>query len=178
MKCWNCDKEIPAGAKSCKFCEAKVKRDEPDISPKEAMSALQAAGLTGEMLDEMKELARNAETAEEFADSIFIGNCPKCGSEEVANCEETSEIEDVTVARCFGCGLFWCSECGYEMKAGETECPHWKLCEACAEQEDCPYLMETDGCPKIAEWLEAAAKGPKGQEGAPDDDRNPDGDDD
>jgi hypothetical protein len=128
------------------------------------MEALAAAGMSDDMLGEMRELAGKAGTAENFADLIFIGNCPKCGSEEVANCEETRTIEDVTVARCFQCGLFWCTECGNELSEDAAECPHWKICEACVQQDDCPYIVDSNECPKIAKWIEAAAQDRKGRE--------------
>ena len=161
MICENCGKEIPDRAKSCQYCEATVD-DELDMAPGEIMGALEAAGLNEEMLGEMKELAKKAGTAEEFADMIFIGSCPKCGSDNVANCEETRGIEDETVARCFQCGLIWCAECGHELKAGEAECPHWNICAKCEQEEDCPHIMETSECPQIAQWVKSTTASRKG----------------
>ena len=154
MICWNCGKEVPKGAKSCKHCESKIE-DLPDISPAELGPMLAAAGLTEDMLKEMRELAGEAKSADEFANMMFVGDCPKCGSKNVGNCEETRGIEDVTVGRCFDCGLMWCAECGYQLKKGETGCPHWAICKACPQDEDCPFVADTSGCPKVAGWMES-----------------------
>lgn len=152
MICWNCGKEVPKGAKSCKHCESKVE-DLPDMSPEELGQMLTAAGVDENMLKEIRELAGKAGSAEEFANAIFIGDCPKCGSHNVGNCEETRGIEDVTVGRCFDCGLLWCAECGYELKKGDTGCPHWALCKDCVQQEDCPFVVDTTECPTVGKWM-------------------------
>jgi len=120
MKCWNCGKKIPNHAKVCRFCEASTKakptaeeggvvREILDQMPPEALDELRAA-LTG------------SKTAEDFADRIFVGDCPKCGSEETGNCEADPEIDDLLVGRCYQCGQLWCTECGRLLERDSPSC--------------------------------------------------------
>ena len=154
MICWNCGKEVPKGAKSCKFCESKID-DLPAMSPDELGQLLAASGMDEDTMEGMRRLVDEVGSAEEFANAIFVGDCPKCGSRNVGNCEETRGIENVTVGRCFDCGLFWCTECGYELKKDDTNCPHWTVCEACGEEEACPFMADMTECPKVGEWMES-----------------------
>jgi len=79
MICWNCGKEVPKGARSCKYCESKVE-DLPDMSREELGQMLTAAGVDENILKKISEHAGKAGSEEEFADAIFGGDCPKCGS--------------------------------------------------------------------------------------------------
>jgi hypothetical protein len=62
-------------------------------------------------LEELGAMADQSQTAEEFADRIFVGECPKCGSRDVGNCENDPEIGELLVGRCYQCGQLWCTEC-------------------------------------------------------------------
>jgi len=90
--------------------------------------------------------------------SIFIGDCPECGSTHTLSGDEIEEIDDPTVALCEDCGLIWCLECGMTLAAAE-ECGHWHICEACDEEKD-EYgdcgLMPAD-CPFVLDWQARAA---------------------
>lgn len=92
-------------------------------------------------------------TEEEFLRLIFVGDCPRCGSENTDSCDEAEGINDPTVALCGECGCVWCLECGSAVVSGET-CGHWDICEACDEEKDeleeCGIMP--DECPKLLEW--------------------------
>lgn len=90
IKCSNCSREIPATAKACKFCEAAV-QEEPSEDEKK---------FAKEMLDQMDPEARgmlidaikNADTADELIRSIFVGSCPRCGSDKTGDGENDPEL--------------------------------------------------------------------------------------
>ena len=83
-----------------------------------------------EALEELRAAFEGSETAEEFADRIFVGDCPKCGSEETGNCEADPEIEDLLVGRRYRCGQLWCTECGQLLERDSPSCECW------AEEDD------------------------------------------
>ena len=124
MRCWNCGKKVPNTAKVCLFCEAAV-----EAGPSESDKDL-VRGLLGQMppeaLDELRKAFENSETADDFADRIFVGNCPKCGSEDAGNCEADPEIEELLVGRCYGCGQLWCTECGRLLDRDSPTCECWE----------------------------------------------------
>jgi len=122
MKCWNCNRKLPTGAKVCSFCEAPVE-EEP---PAEAIEAVRELlnQMPPDLMTELQRAVAESETAEEFADRIFVGDCPKCGSDDTGNCENDPEINDLLVGRCYECGQLFCTECGklLEPKAATCEC--------------------------------------------------------
>jgi hypothetical protein len=124
MRCWNCGKKIPDTAKACRFCEAIV-----DAGPSEEDKDL-VRNLLEEMpsdaLEELRSAIENSETAEDFADRIFVGDCPKCGSEDTGNCEADPEIGEFLVGRCYQCGQLWCTECRRLLDRGTTSCECWE----------------------------------------------------
>ncbi len=124
MRCWNCGKKIPDKAKVCKFCEAAVET-EPTEEEKEAVRDI-LGQMPPEALDELRTAIEGSDTAEEFADRIFVGDCPKCGSEETGNCEADPEIGELLVGRCYQCGQLWCTECGQLLERNSPLCPCWE----------------------------------------------------
>ena len=68
----------------------------------------------------------NSETANDFADHIFVGDCPKCGSEHTGNCDADPEIEELLVGRCYQCGQLWCTECGRLLDRNSPSCECWE----------------------------------------------------
>ena len=109
MKCWNCGKNIPDAAKVCRHCEAAVVAG-PSEEEEEAIGDF-LSNAPPEAMEELRAAFAKSDTAEEFVDRIFVGDCPKCGSEDTGNCEADPEIEDFLVGRCYQCGQLWCTEC-------------------------------------------------------------------
>jgi hypothetical protein len=123
MRCSNCGKKIPKDARVCQYCEAAVEA-EPSEEEKAAMSDL-LEQMPPEALDELRAIFDESETAEEFADRIFVGDCPKCGSSDTGNCENDPEIGELLVGRCYQCGQLWCTECLQLLKPDSPSCPCW-----------------------------------------------------
>lgn len=123
MKCWNCGKRIPDDAKICRFCEMAV-ADEPTEEEKVVVRGV-LDQMPPEALDELRAALERSDTAEEFADRILVGDCPKCGSDDTGNCEADPEIGDLLVGRCFQCGQLWCTECGQLLKHDSPSCKCW-----------------------------------------------------
>ena len=123
MKCTNCGKEIHDSATMCQFCEASV---EPEPTEEEKQAVI-------EFLDQMdprarKELQdafRRSNTAEEFVNRIFVGDCPHCASENTGDCEADPEIDNLLVARCFDCGQLWCTMCDRLLDKARIHCECW-----------------------------------------------------
>jgi hypothetical protein len=136
MRCWNCRKKIPDSAKVCKYCEAAVE-DGPTKEEMEAVGDL-LAGMPPDVLDELREAMEDCDTAEDFADQIFVGDCPKCGSRKTGNCEADPEIDCILAGRCYECGHLWCTECGRVLTSEAPECPCWD------EDDDDPLWKEFD----------------------------------
>jgi hypothetical protein len=124
MRCWNCDKKIPDTAKVCRFCEAAVKAG-PTEEEKDVVRDL-LKQMPPEAMDELRAAFEGSGTAEEFADRIFVGDCPKCGSEETGHCEADPEIEELLVGRCYQCGQLWCTECGRLLERDSPSCECWE----------------------------------------------------
>ncbi len=120
MKCTNCGKKIPDNAIMCRFCEAPV---EPEPTEEEARGALDALqSLDPQSLQEFLEVMRASKTADEFANRILVGQCPKCGSERTDNCENDPDVGNLLVGRCSDCGHLWCTLCDRLYEGGECEC--------------------------------------------------------
>lgn len=123
MRCWNCGKKIPRKAKICQFCEVAVDAA-PTEEEKEAVREL-LQQMPPEAIDEIAEAFEDSETAEEFVNRIFVGECPRCGSEETGDCENDPEIGELLVGRCYQCGQLWCTECLRLLDRAKPECPCW-----------------------------------------------------
>lgn len=124
MQCWNCGKQVSDSAKRCKHCEADLSQA-PSEAEMEFMASL-LENMNPEDLAAIMEEMAGCETAEEFADRIFVGSCPKCESEKTANCENDPEIDNLIVGRCMECGHLWCTICGKPLEKPTSECPCWK----------------------------------------------------
>jgi len=122
MRCWNCNREIPQGAKVCSSCEAPV---EPPPTPEE-LDAVRAVleQLPPGIMSDLRQAVSESETADEFVNRIFVGDCPKCGSTDTGNCENDPEINDLLVGRCYVCGQLFCTECLrlLEPQAAKCDC--------------------------------------------------------
>ena len=122
MRCWNCNREILETAKACSHCEAPV-MPEPTTEEIEAASAL-LQQMPPEAAAELEKAILDSDTAEDFVNRIFVGSCPKCGSDNTGDCENDPEIDELLVGRCFDCGQLWCTECErlLDPKAAVCEC--------------------------------------------------------
>jgi hypothetical protein len=124
MRCLNCGKKIPRNAKICQFCEATV---EPGPSKEEESLVRNLMDqLPPGSLEELRAAIERGDTAEQFADRVFVGDCPKCGGEETGNCEADPEIGELLVGRCYQCGQLWCTECGRLLQRDATSCECWE----------------------------------------------------
>jgi hypothetical protein len=124
MRCQNCGKKIPDKAKVCGSCEAAVE-DEPTEEEEAVVSDL-LGQMPPEALEELRSAFEDSDTAEDFADRIFVGDCPKCGSQDTGNCEADPEIRELLVGRCYQCGQLWCTECGELLKRDSLACECWE----------------------------------------------------
>jgi len=124
MRCWDCGKKIPDTAEVCVFCEAAVE-DEPVIED-EAMVREILEQMPPDALDELRSIMLDSDTAEEFFNRIFVGDCPKCGSEETGDCEKDPQIGELLVGRCYQCGQLWCTECGRLLEPSSPSCECWE----------------------------------------------------
>ena len=126
MLCWSCQQEIAATAEFCPHCEAPVEQ-EPTAEEKAAVE-LALAGLSPDVIEELREAFEKSATGEEFVNRIMIGDCPACGSSATGDCENDPDIDDATIARCFECGQFWCPDCGELFQRNQLDnhdCPAW-----------------------------------------------------
>jgi len=124
MRCWNCGKKIPDKAKVCRFCEAAVE-DEPTAEEEEVVRDI-IKQMPPEAMEELRAAFEGSGTAEEFVDRIFVGDCPKCGSEETGNCLSDPEIKELLVGRCYQCGQLWCTECDHLLERDSPSCECWE----------------------------------------------------
>lgn len=127
MKCRNCHKEIPDGAKSCLYCETK---QDPQHLESEVVEEMLETIDTVEpgLVDQLKAMAENFNTAENFANAIFSGDCPACGSQNTETCDEVRGIENPMVGRCIKCSTLFCTDCGQVFEndiitVSSPECP-------------------------------------------------------
>lgn len=153
MKCFNCGAAVPDHAVRCLKCEADLS-DAADLTP-EGLRAVEAAleEAAPGMLDRLREMAFSFDTAEDFVNAIFVGACPDCGDEDVGTFEGVKGIEDPTIARCYSCGHVWCGECRSRIENPKVRCGHWDVCDACPDQEECPFLGDAAECPEVSGWL-------------------------
>ncbi len=123
MDCWNCLKKLPKGAKVCPFCECAVE-DQPSPEEIEAVQEI-LDQMPPEVLGELEAMMAGSETADDFINQIFVGDCPKCNSSETGDCEKDPEIENLLVGRCYACGHMWCTECQKTLDPKSLHCPCW-----------------------------------------------------
>jgi hypothetical protein len=120
MRCWNCGHKVTKKAKVCGHCEADL-TEAP--SPEEEAAVMELLEeMPQDILAELGKAMSESATAEEFANFIMVGPCPKCGSEETGDCEADPEIEDLLVGRCYECGQLWCTECAKELTRKNPHC--------------------------------------------------------
>jgi hypothetical protein len=77
------------------------------------------------VVSELRQAISESATAEEFANRILVGNCPKCGCPDTGNCENDPEINELLVGRCYACGQLFCSECGRLLELQAPYCDCW-----------------------------------------------------
>ena len=130
--------------------------DVTDADMDEAARALDQVMPGG--MDQLREMAESFDTAEDFANAIFVGACPVCQSADVGTFDEVVEIQDPTVARCFACGHLWCTECIQPLSVPDATCGHWAVCEKCGRDQDCPYVLDVIECPEVAMWITKQAQ--------------------
>lgn len=123
MRCWNCNQEVSEKARACEHCEA-------DLT--EAPSAEEAAAvmelleqMPADVFAELSAAMSQSSNAEEFANRILVGPCPKCGSDQTGDCEADPEIGEILVGRCNECGELWCTECGNVLTREHPHCECW-----------------------------------------------------
>lgn len=124
MRCWNCNREMPATATACAHCESPV-MPEPSAEEFEVVSEM-LQKMPPDLLAEFCEILKGSATAEEFADRILVGECPKCGSQKTGNCENDSDINHLLVGRCYECGQLFCAECLKLLKVEAPTCKCWE----------------------------------------------------
>jgi hypothetical protein len=123
MRCWNCNRSVPKDAKICAHCEA----DLSQTPTSEEMAAVKEMleQMPPEILAEMEETFRASGTAQEFANRIMVGPCPRCQSDQTNHCEDDPEINELLVGRCYECGQLWCTECEQLLDRKAPQCPCW-----------------------------------------------------
>jgi len=125
MRCWNCRRKIPDKAKVCHYCEASM-ADRIPLGAEEERTVLDfMEQMPPEVLEALLATADKASTAEEFADLIMVGPCPKCGSTKTGNCEHDPDIDCILVGRCYDCGQLFCTECQKLLPRDKPECACW-----------------------------------------------------
>ena len=128
MRCLNCGEDIPETAQACQYCESVV---EPEPTAEDEKLVLELlAQLPPEALGALHAAFDESETADDFVNRIFVGDCPNCGSSETGNCENDPEICGILVGRCYKCGQLWCTEC---LKLLTSDLP---CCDCWDEDED------------------------------------------
>jgi hypothetical protein len=122
MRCWNCNKVLAANAKVCVECEAPVLPEPTEEEKAAAQMVLDQ--LPPEQLAQFLQTMEESESADDFVNQIFVGDCPKCNSSNTGDCEKDPEIDNLLVGRCFDCGQYFCTECSklLDAKAPECEC--------------------------------------------------------
>ena len=98
---------------------------------------------------------KNNQEEMDVTDQFMVAPCPNCGSTNTRDCENTS-IGDPTVGFCLDCGCIGCLTCGAVFNDGETECPHWGICERCLEPKNNRGYCATPlwECSTIKHWKE------------------------
>ena len=127
------DKRHPSKQES-----AALMNDDDEPTPEQAAMVMQMLqSMDPSVASEIFDLAKQCDSADEFANLIMVGPCPKCDSENTGDCEDDPEIDDPTIGRCSDCGHLWCCDCDEEFdsaaSAASHDCPFWESLE---EDED------------------------------------------
>jgi hypothetical protein len=125
MRCRECKKEFSGPGKLCPQCKAEAPKVTPD---EEAFVAEMLKNMDPATTAEFADLMGKCKTEDEFINAIFVGPCPKCGSEETDDCEDDPEIDNLCVGKCLKCGHLWCTECEKPLTKAAHDCP-------CLEEE-------------------------------------------
>jgi hypothetical protein len=123
MHCFNCLREIPDTAAICVHCEAPV-MPEPTAEEMDAARAL-LQQLPPDAAAELHKAFLASETADDFVDRIFVGDCPSCDSSNTGHCENDPEIAELLVGRCYDCGQLFCTECCRLLEPQRPFCKCW-----------------------------------------------------
>ena len=127
MICGSCQKEIPEAAERCPHCEAPA---EPEPTAEEAAAMMKLlAEQSPEVIAGLRAAFEESSDDEDFVNRVMIGDCPKCGSSKVGDCEQDPDIDNICIARCSACGQIWCPDCGESFAADrpiEHDCPAWE----------------------------------------------------
>ena len=118
-------------AKACEFCEVMVAAG---AGSEQRHAAMQEGleQLTPDEQQSLRRLATQCDTAEEFANQLLVGSCPRCESLNTSDLSEDPEVEDICVARCYDCSYHWCLECGKEVDRDNPGC-------GCIEENEDEY---------------------------------------
>jgi hypothetical protein len=151
MNCQNCDKEIPDGAASCLYCEAKQTPLDPAMM-KAAIELLQS------MSPEVREILRKSieatDTADELVSLIFCPACPTCSSGKVETCDEIIGIENPMVGRCMECCALFCTECE-QLFADEKTAAAARPSDKCPTCESADTSFDEDiDAKEVGDWFE------------------------
>ncbi|MBN8461030.1 MAG: hypothetical protein J0M04_24635 [Verrucomicrobia bacterium] len=128
MKCCNCLKEIPDGARSCKYCEAT--QETPKVNPGQLAQIM--ASIPPDDLTMLHETAMESDTMEDFLGMVLCGPCPKCGSEKTEDCADIKEYLNPFLGRCKECCALFCTECGCPFDDDAKDAVDLTKCPVCA----------------------------------------------
>jgi hypothetical protein len=92
--------------------------------------------LPPDALAELHQVFAECDSAEEFANRIMVGECPKCGSQNTDDCEDDPEIDELLVGRCHDCGQLWCTECRRLLTPKAAFCECWEEDDELFEDEE------------------------------------------
>lgn len=151
MRCWNCRRVVSDEALFCQYCEADLQVPIPDGAEEFVSDLLES--MDDATLQTLRAAFERSENADEFVSRVMIGDCPRCRSSNVDDCENDTRVEDITVGQCLECGFLWCLECGEPLDLDHPDCPHWEVCRQCEEDEGeygCQRIIAD--CPRIREW--------------------------
>lgn len=133
--CWSCEKKLPEGASRCMHCEAAVE-DAP--TQEDAAMLMELLGeMDPSLMNEMRQMALECETGEDFVNRLMVGECPKCESDNTGNCENDPEIDDPCIGRCFDCSQLFCCDCEELFADAKLSAQH--NCPAWEDEEDEPF---------------------------------------
>ena len=129
--------DFPEG-EDCPFCPfwqgkqgniASSNEDEATLE-QQAMMLQMLQTMDPAMASELMNLAQQCDSADEFANMIMVGTCPKCESENTTDCEDDPGLENACFGRCKDCGQLWCCDCGdsfsSSVEASTHDCPCWE----------------------------------------------------
>jgi hypothetical protein len=127
MRCWNCGHKVSKKARVCGHCEADL-TETPSAEEEAAVMEL-LAQMPPDVLAELGKAMSESASAEEFANRIMVGSCPRCGSDQTSDCDADPEINELLIGRCYECGQLWCTECGKALTRNSLYCDCWDEAE-------------------------------------------------